>query len=58
MPDWAVVGSQDAGVASLTLVEEQKQILRLSIPKLHPADEDLSAGASGLKIVWGPFRSG
>ena len=26
-------------------IEEQPQILRLTTPNLHPADEDLSAGA-------------
>ena len=29
------------------------QILRLTTPKLHPTDEDLSAGTPGLKYAWG-----
>ena len=34
--------------------EVQPQILRLTTPNLHPADEDLSAGAPELKNVRGP----
>ena len=34
--------------------KEQMQVLRLTTPKLHPTDEDLSAGAPELKGVWGP----
>jgi hypothetical protein len=50
-----------ASVLSLKFLREiakgQMQIFRLTTPKLHPADEDLSAGAPELKSVWGPFRS-
>ena len=42
----------------LGIEKKQTQILRLTIPDLHPADEDLSAGAPELKSVWGPVRSG
>ena len=38
--------------------EEQKQILRLTTPNLHPSGEDLSLGTPKLKSVWGPVRSG
>ena len=38
--------------------EVQMQILRLTTPKLHPSDEDLSPGTPELRYVWGPFRSG
>jgi hypothetical protein len=37
------------------IAKGQMQILRLTTPKLQPADEDLSAGAPELKSVWGPF---
>jgi hypothetical protein len=34
--------------------EKQKQILRLTTPNLHPADEDLSAGTLGAEKRSGP----
>jgi len=37
------------------IAKGQMQILRLTTPKLQPADEDLSAGAPELKSVWGPI---
>jgi len=52
-----VVAAHPSAV-SVQFLEEQPQILRLTTPILHPADEDLSAGAPELKDVWGPFRSG
>jgi len=44
--DGADLPSQDA--------EEQKQILRLTTPDLHPTDEDLSAGTPGAEKRSGP----
>ncbi len=32
------------------------QILRLTTPNLHPANEDLFMGARKLKSVWGSVR--
>ena len=43
---------------SRKFIDEQPQILRLTTPKLHPSDEDLSLGTSELKCAWGPVRSG
>ena len=51
-PEASVMGRKfAAGVG-----ERQPQILRLTTPKLNPANEDPFAGT--LKNVWGPVRSG
>jgi hypothetical protein len=40
--------------SSFELRKEEKRVLRLTTPNLHPADEDLSAGDPGTERRLGP----